>query len=79
MDAVITVCGSAAGEECPIWPGAPITVHWGVDDPAAADETEWEDAFRLAFIILKKRADAFVNVDANLSLRERLHLVSNLT
>lgn len=57
MDAVITVCGSAAGETCPIWPGAPVRSHWGVEDPAAADERDWEPAFRTAFDRLHKRAD----------------------
>ncbi|MGX9354360.1 arsenate reductase ArsC [Roseobacteraceae bacterium S113] len=60
MDAVITVCGSAAGETCPVWPGAPVRVHWGVDDPAKAPEPEWETAFQTAYERLAKRAAAFV-------------------
>jgi len=60
MDAVITVCGSAAGEECPMWPGAPVRAHWGVEDPAAADEADWEEAFNLAYTRLGKRAAAFL-------------------
>ncbi len=57
MDAVITVCGSAAGETCPVWPGAPVRAHWGVDDPAAAPETDWPAAFRAAYDILGHRAE----------------------
>ena len=60
MDMVITVCGSAAEETCPIWPGAPVRAHWGVEDPAAADEPDWEEAFQTAYDILKKRADALL-------------------
>ncbi|MGR3468302.1 MAG: arsenate reductase ArsC [Shimia sp.] len=60
MDAVITVCGSAAGEECPIWPGAPVRAHWGVEDPAAAAEPDWDRAFRTAYAILGRRADHFL-------------------
>jgi len=60
MDAVITVCASAAGETCPIWPGAPVRAHWGVDDPAAADEPDWDNAFKTAYDLLEKRAKSFL-------------------
>ena len=56
MDAVITVCGSAAGEACPIWPGAPIRAHWGVEDPAAAPAPDRPAAVRAAYEILLRRA-----------------------
>lgn len=58
MDAVITVCGSAAGETCPMWPGAPVRAHWGVKDPAAAAEPDWEPAFDEAYERLSRRAAA---------------------
>ncbi|MEL7014268.1 MAG: arsenate reductase ArsC, partial [Pseudomonadota bacterium] len=58
MDAVITVCASAAGETCPIWPGAPVRAHWGVEDPAAAAEPDWDEAFTTAYAILERRARA---------------------
>lgn len=60
MDAVITVCGSAAGETCPIWPGAPVRAHWGVDDPAAAAPADQPTAFQTAYDKLRERADAFL-------------------
>ena len=60
MDAVITVCASAAGETCPIWPGAPVRAHWGVDDPAAAIEPDWPQAFEDAYRLLHLRAQAFL-------------------
>lgn len=60
MDAVITVCGSAAEETCPMWPGAPVRAHWGVEDPAAAAESDWDSAFRTAYDILNRRAAAFL-------------------
>ncbi|WP_137700504.1 arsenate reductase ArsC [Marimonas lutisalis] len=62
MDAVITVCASAAGETCPIWPGVPVRAHWGVDDPAAAQEPEWQDAFDRAYGILERRAQALLDL-----------------
>lgn len=58
MDAVITVCGSAAGETCPMWPGAPVRAHWGVEDPAAAPAESQEDAFQVAYDKLNARAQA---------------------
>ena len=57
MDFVFTVCDNAAKEVCPIWPGQPITAHWGVPDPAAAEGTpeQIQRAFRDAFMILERR------------------------
>ncbi|MDA7963821.1 arsenate reductase ArsC [Ruegeria sp.] len=62
MDMVITVCGSAAEETCPVWPGAPIRAHWGVEDPAAASEPDWDAAFRTAYDILNRRAAALLEL-----------------
>ncbi|MEM8628312.1 MAG: arsenate reductase ArsC [Pseudomonadota bacterium] len=60
MDAVITVCASAAGETCPVWSGAPVTAHWGVDDPAKAAKPDWEEAFQAAYDKLHAHARAFL-------------------
>ncbi|MEM9968175.1 MAG: arsenate reductase ArsC [Pseudomonadota bacterium] len=60
MEVVITVCGSAAEETCPIWPGAPIRAHWGAEDPAAAPPEKAAAAFNEAYDILARRAAAFV-------------------
>jgi arsenate reductase len=59
IDIVITVCDNAAGEVCPIWPGQPVTAHWGVPDPAAVDGTEAERrrAFQSAWMTLRRRID----------------------
>jgi arsenate reductase len=64
MDFVFTVCDNAAGEACPIWPGQPMTAHWGVEDPAAAEGTDIqrEAAFVLAARYLKNRISVFVNL-----------------
>uniref|UniRef100_Q07KE5 Protein tyrosine phosphatase n=1 Tax=Rhodopseudomonas palustris (strain BisA53) TaxID=316055 RepID=Q07KE5_RHOP5 len=61
MDFVFTVCDNAAGEACPVWPGQPMTAHWGIDDPAAVEgsELEKERAFVQAFRFLKNRISAF--------------------
>ncbi len=62
MDFVFTVCDQAAGEICPIWPGTPITAHWGVPDPAAVEGTEEQrrQAFRDAHRQLESRIKLFV-------------------
>lgn len=59
MDFVFTVCDNAAGEVCPLWPGQPMTAHWGLPDPAAVNgsQDEIELAFRDAAITMKRRVD----------------------
>lgn len=61
MDLVITVCGSAASETCPIWPGAPLRCHWGVDDPADCTD-DCDAAFRAAYDILARRTDRLLSL-----------------
>lgn len=55
MDLIITVCDNAAGESCPVWPGKPITAHWGIEDPAAAEGKGQREAFERAMRYLKNR------------------------
>ena len=64
MNFVFTVCDNAAKEVCPIWPGQPMTAHWGVPDPAAVTGTpeEIDRAFRDAFITLGRRINLFVSL-----------------
>lgn len=64
MDFIFTVCDQAAGEVCPIWPGKPVTAHWGIPDPAAVegDEVKKMQAFREAFRVLERRVSLFVNL-----------------
>lgn len=59
IDMVITVCDNAAGEVCPIWPGQPVTAHWGVPDPVSASggEDERRRAFRSTWMMLRRRID----------------------
>ena len=61
---VVTVCDNAAKEVCPIWPGQPMTAHWGVPDPAAAKGTpeQIDKAFRDAFMILHRRISLFLSL-----------------
>jgi len=64
MDFVFTVCDDAAGETCPVWPGQPMTAHWGIEDPAkvAGTEIQKEAAFVQAFRFLKNRISVFLNL-----------------
>jgi arsenate reductase len=64
MDFVFTVCDTAAGEACPVWPGQPMTAHWGIDDPASVTGTdiEKERAFSTAARYMKNRIGAFLNL-----------------
>jgi arsenate reductase len=68
MDFVFTVCDQAAGEQCPIWPGHPITAHWGVPDPAIVEGSHAIRmlAFRQAFSMLERRIKVFVALRAAL-------------
>jgi arsenate reductase len=61
LDFVFTVCDSAAGEACPVWPGQPMTAHWGIEDPAAVEGTpvQREAAFVTAFKYLRNRITGF--------------------
>ena len=65
IDIVVTVCGNAAGETCPIWTGSPVTVHWGYPDPAGVEGSD-EDilaAFEKVFDGLKANIEAFMKLD----------------
>ena len=78
LDFVFTVCDNAAGEVCPVWPGQPITAHWGVEDPAAAQGSEAERwlAFRRAFNALDNRIKIFLSLPIasldRMKLKQRL-------
>jgi arsenate reductase len=79
MDFVFTVCDQAAAEPCPIWPGQPVTAHWGVPDPAAVSGTDEERrrAFRDALLVLRRRIELFTSLPFDklsvLALRDRLN------
>jgi arsenate reductase len=64
MDFVITVCDQAAGEQCPFWPGQPVTAHWGMPDPAAVEGTQDEKrrAFSDTANMLRRRIDLLANL-----------------
>jgi arsenate reductase len=64
MHFVFTVCDQAAGEVCPVWPGQPVTAHWGVDDPARVEgsNAEKRQAFRRAFAVLSTRINLLLNL-----------------
>lgn len=78
MDFVFTVCDDAAGEECPVWPGHPLTAHWGIENPARVEGSpmEQEAAFSRAFHFLQNRVAVFDNLP--LAMLDRLALQSSL-
>jgi arsenate reductase len=64
LDVIVTVCDDAAGEVCPIWPGQPMTAHWGVEDPAAFQGTEdaQRQKFREVALMLRQRIERFLSL-----------------
>ena len=84
MDFVFTVCDNAAGEACPLWPGQPMTAHWGIEDPAAVggNDIEKERAFVTAFRYLRNRISAFAALPIQsldrLSLTNRLRDIGQM-
>jgi len=78
LDFVFTVCDNAARELCPVWPGQPITAHWGVSDPAAVEgpDTVVDRAFHDAFVMLERRISLFLALPLNklngMALQKRL-------
>lgn len=78
MDFIFTVCDSAAGEACPIWPGHPATAHWGIEDPAAVEGADIakERAFEQAFQFMRNRIRAFVSLP--IQKLDRLSLQNSL-
>lgn len=84
LDFVFTVCDKAAGEVCPVWPGQPMTAHWGIEDPAAVEgsEDDKRQAFTQAFTQLNRRISIFLSlpfskIDA-MSLKKELDTIGHL-
>ena len=62
MDIVVTVCDNAKGQVCPIWPGHPLTAHWGYEDPHGNTEEEKRESFRKIFLQIKQRIELLVSL-----------------
>jgi arsenate reductase len=84
LDFVFTVCDNAAGETCPLWPGQPMTAHWGIEDPAAVEGTEFQRraAFEDALRFLRNRITVFTSLPIasldRMTLQARLHGIGSL-
>jgi arsenate reductase len=84
LDFVFTVCDDAAGETCPVWPGKPMTAHWGIPDPAAATGTDAEiaTAFSDAYRMLQRRIEAFAALPLkaldSLALQNKLRAIGRM-
>jgi arsenate reductase (thioredoxin) len=79
LDFLFTVCDDAAAEVCPMWPGAPMTAHWGVEDPAAfvGTEEEQRQKFLEVALLLRRRIELFINLPtatlSNMTMRAKPH------
>jgi arsenate reductase len=84
MDFVITVCDDANGEACPVWPGQPVSAHWGIEDPSTVPGPDFkrEAAFRQAFRYMKNRIGPFINLPIRtldaISLQAKMHEIGRL-
>jgi len=84
FDFIVTVCDNAAGEVCPIWPGKPMTAHWGIADPAAVEGSDADKAFafRKALKEMETRIKLFIELPIEsldpLTLREKLRAIGHL-
>jgi arsenate reductase len=85
LDFVFTVCDAAASEVCPVWPGQPMTAHWGIPDPAAVEGSDADiiAAFRETFLLLQRRIELFANLPVRsldrMSLKKRLDEIGRTT
>ena len=83
MNFVFTVCDNAAQEMCPVWPGQPMTAHWGVPDPAAVkgNSEQVERAFREAYLILERRISLFLSLPLasldRLAIQKEINRIGN--
>ena len=79
FDFIFTVCDNAAGEICPIWPGHPMTAHWGIEDPAAVEGEGQREAFMTALRYLQRRIDLFLALPLDsieaMALQSRLNQI----
>ena len=82
LDIVLTVCDNAAGEICPIWPGHPLSAHWGIDDPAGAEGPGQREAFDLALRRLSARIHALLALPAGMDaadVKRHLRRIGEMT
>ena len=81
FDFIFTVCDNAAGETCPIWPGHPMTAHWGIEDPAVVEGEGQREAFISAFGFLQRRIDRFLALPLDsieaMTLQSRLNEIGH--
>tara|TARA_E500000178_G_scaffold354458_1_gene423487 strand:- start:3455 stop:3871 length:417 start_codon:yes stop_codon:yes gene_type:complete len=80
MDFIITVCDNAAGEVCPVWPGKPISAHWGVTDPslvAGSEEVKYQ-AFLDTYLVFEKRIKKFISLSDNINNKVTKDVLQNI-
>ncbi len=78
LDFILTVCDNAAGEVCPVWPGKPMTAHWGIADPAAADGTDAEKAFAFRRALKELESRIKLLTDLPIASLDRMKLQESL-